>query len=83
MCQVGAYGMAVRGHAYHEILGHYYRGVRLGAIPASVATSSVAGLWVPAPEPAAADRAAVPVRGPADAGEPADAQAAPAAGATR
>lgn len=29
MCQVGSYGMAVRGHNYREILNHYYRGVRL------------------------------------------------------
>jgi stage II sporulation protein D len=83
MCQVGAYGMAVRGHAYHEILGHYYRGVRLGAIPASVATGSVAGLWVPVPEPVAAERAAVPVPGPVDAGDPAATASAPVAGATR
>jgi hypothetical protein len=37
----------VRGHGYREILGHYYRGVRLGAVPASVAAGSVAGAWVP------------------------------------
>jgi stage II sporulation protein D len=53
MCQVGAYGMALRGHAYHEILGHYYRGVRLGAIPESVVTTSVTRAWVTAPEPPA------------------------------
>jgi len=29
LCQVGAYGMAVRGAGYREILGHYYRGARL------------------------------------------------------
>ncbi len=29
LCQVGAYGMAVRGHGYREILHHYYSGVRL------------------------------------------------------
>jgi len=27
MCQVGAYGMGLRGHEYREILTHYYRGV--------------------------------------------------------
>jgi stage II sporulation protein D len=32
MCQVGAYGMAVRGHDYREILSHYYRGVELARI---------------------------------------------------
>ncbi len=30
MCQVGAYGMAQRGHTYREILTHYYTGVELG-----------------------------------------------------
>ena len=29
MCQVGAYGMGVRGHGYQDILQHYYSGVEL------------------------------------------------------
>jgi len=29
LCQVGAYGMALRGLGYREILGHYYRGAVL------------------------------------------------------
>jgi len=29
MCQVGAFGMAGRGHTYREILEHYYTGVTL------------------------------------------------------
>ncbi len=29
MCQVGAYGMGLRGHTYGEILGHYYSGLEL------------------------------------------------------
>jgi stage II sporulation protein D len=29
LCQVGASGMAVQGATYEQILGHYYRGVRL------------------------------------------------------
>lgn len=29
LCQVGAYGMALRGKTYKEILLHYYSGVRL------------------------------------------------------
>ena len=29
MCQVGAFGMAGRGHSYREILEHYYTGVTL------------------------------------------------------
>ena len=29
MCQVGSYGMAVRGHSYREILQHYYSGVEI------------------------------------------------------
>jgi stage II sporulation protein D len=32
MCQVGAYGMAQRGHSYREILSHYYTGVELGKV---------------------------------------------------
>ncbi|HEV8579805.1 MAG TPA: SpoIID/LytB domain-containing protein [Thermoanaerobaculia bacterium] len=32
MCQVGAYGMAQRGHDYREILTHYYTGVELGRV---------------------------------------------------
>jgi stage II sporulation protein D len=30
LCQVGAYGMALRGASYREILAHYYRGAVLG-----------------------------------------------------
>ncbi len=29
LCQVGAYGMALRGASYREILTHYYRGAKL------------------------------------------------------
>jgi stage II sporulation protein D len=29
LCQVGAYGMALRGAGYEEILGHYYSGVAI------------------------------------------------------
>jgi stage II sporulation protein D len=29
LCQVGSYGMGVRGHGYREILQHYYSGVRI------------------------------------------------------
>ena len=29
MCQVGAYGMALRGKTYEEILRHYYTGIAL------------------------------------------------------
>jgi len=32
LCQVGAYGMAVRGASYEEILGHYYSGAALEKI---------------------------------------------------
>ncbi|MEO1370157.1 MAG: hypothetical protein AAFX50_23485, partial [Acidobacteriota bacterium] len=32
MSQAGAYGMAVRGLSYREILEHYYTGVRLGRL---------------------------------------------------
>jgi len=34
MCQVGAYGMALRGKTYEEILHHYYTGVTLETVPA-------------------------------------------------
>jgi stage II sporulation protein D len=46
MCQVGAYGMAQRGHDYREILTHYYSGVELGRVRWSGAS----------PAPAAAKR---------------------------
>lgn len=29
MCQIGAFGMAQRGHSYREILHHYYSGVEI------------------------------------------------------
>ena len=32
MCQVGAYGMARRGHDVASILAHYYTGVRLESV---------------------------------------------------
>jgi stage II sporulation protein D len=32
LCQVGAYGMAQRGHTYREILYHYYSGVELSRV---------------------------------------------------
>ncbi len=35
LCQVGAYGMAVRGHGYRDILNHYYRGLELVRLPAA------------------------------------------------
>jgi len=32
LCQVGAYGMAVRGKSFKEILAHYYQGATLGKL---------------------------------------------------
>lgn len=32
MCQVGAFGMAVRGHDYRTILRHYYTGIEIGRL---------------------------------------------------
>jgi len=32
MCQVGAYGMGLRGHHYSDILTHYYSGVSLATL---------------------------------------------------
>lgn len=40
LCQVGAYGMAVRGTDYKEILAHYYPGTVLGTASALTATSA-------------------------------------------
>ena len=34
LCQTGSFGMAVRGHGYREILGHYYSGVELAKVTA-------------------------------------------------
>ncbi len=39
LCQVGAYGMARRGHDYREILGHYYTGAVLDRIRESAAAT--------------------------------------------
>jgi len=41
LCQVGAYGMALRGADYKEILGHYYPGTSLARAP--VEASAAAG----------------------------------------
>ncbi len=32
MCQAGAFGMAMRGASYRDILGHYYSGIELGRL---------------------------------------------------
>jgi stage II sporulation protein D len=42
MCQVGAYGMAQRGHTYREILTHYYTGVELSKVRRKVVASTAA-----------------------------------------
>jgi stage II sporulation protein D len=44
LCQVGAYGMAQRGHTYREILYHYYSGVELSRVRLEPAAA-------PAPQP--------------------------------
>jgi stage II sporulation protein D len=33
LCQVGAYGMALRGADYKKILAHYYRGTTIATVP--------------------------------------------------
>ncbi|MFL6197224.1 MAG: SpoIID/LytB domain-containing protein [Thermoanaerobaculia bacterium] len=43
LCQVGAYGMAQRGHTYREILTHYYTGVELGRARLKNRPSAVPG----------------------------------------
>ncbi|MFQ5877736.1 MAG: SpoIID/LytB domain-containing protein [Acidobacteriota bacterium] len=42
LCQVGAYGMALRGESFDAILRHYYTGAELTPYTASVDTSSPA-----------------------------------------
>ncbi|MEM7354237.1 MAG: SpoIID/LytB domain-containing protein [Acidobacteriota bacterium] len=32
LCQAGAFGMAMRGSSYRDILGHYYTGIQLGRL---------------------------------------------------
>ena len=39
LCQVGAYGMAVRGADYKEILGHYYPGISIGRAPSEASAA--------------------------------------------
>lgn len=36
LCQNGAFGMALAGRTYREILGHYYRGAQIGAAPPGI-----------------------------------------------
>lgn len=43
MCQVGSYGMALRGHGYREILSHYYRGLELVKLGQSVPAGTALG----------------------------------------
>jgi stage II sporulation protein D len=43
LCQVGAYGMAQRGHTYREILYHYYSGVELSRVRVEVAPPAARG----------------------------------------
>ncbi len=43
MCQAGAFGMAMRGATYREILGHYYSGIKLGRIKPGAARPRAAG----------------------------------------
>ncbi|MDH3254471.1 MAG: hypothetical protein OEM62_05705, partial [Acidobacteriota bacterium] len=43
MCQVGSYGMALRGHSYREILQHYYSGVELARVPTQGSADTTSG----------------------------------------
>jgi stage II sporulation protein D len=47
LCQVGAYGMAQRGHTYREILYHYYTGVELSRVRLEPAAAGDAGRGSP------------------------------------
>lgn len=40
MCQVGAYGMGLRGHSYDRILSHYYTGLELVRLESAEAAAS-------------------------------------------
>jgi len=44
MCQAGAYGMAMRGASYREILGHYYTDIHLGRLKPAAARPRLASL---------------------------------------
>ena len=37
MCQIGAFGMAIRGHTYKDILQHYYTGIDIVRVTPSAA----------------------------------------------
>lgn len=42
LCQVGAYGMGLRGHSYEDILEHFYTGVSISALGAGEKASGAA-----------------------------------------
>lgn len=42
LCQVGAFGMARRGHDHREILEHYYPGVEIAVLPGAVPAAAPA-----------------------------------------
>ena len=44
MCQAGAFGMAMRGASYREILGHYYSGIQLGRLKPAAARPRLASV---------------------------------------
>lgn len=44
MCQAGAYGMAMRGASYREILGHYYTDIHLGRLKPAAARPRLASV---------------------------------------
>jgi stage II sporulation protein D len=51
MCQVGSYGMAIRGHSYRDILHHYYSGVELRKVAVASEASVAAGRKGPMKSP--------------------------------
>jgi len=56
LCQNGAYGMALAGHSYDEILEHYYPGIEITPFPPAPAPPAAA----PAVPPPAASPAPAP-----------------------
>ena len=51
LCQNGAFGMALAGKGYREILAHYYPGTRVGPAPAAPAVPTAPALPGVFPEP--------------------------------
>jgi stage II sporulation protein D len=65
LCQNGAYGMALAGAKFDEILRHYYPGVDLGSATSGMPAASPAPAAAPATPPAVPPASAPPASPPA------------------